>query len=319
VRFYGKLRSHPEYLGRLSGDDTDVSFEDWLDRSVGFAYHEGKSPWRAAYDAGCLYSFVYRTKATSTPALAGALAPSQDSVSRAFPIVTVTTVSAEGDEAMACVPVAGEAFFTRCAAVLGDARASGVVDHVTHALPELPLVEPSAIEGTAADFAEWSARPGVLAKAWKSLFPRGRANEAARVIAALIETVERLRTSDARRYVRLPLGGGGAAAAALWLHVLARAVPARIAVAAWSESRDPTLFVALGHEPPVDFLLRLWSADLRSVDTLDARAPSDGWPEVGLSASLSQVLASRDASVRDLLSAIGSAPPTTDVAPTSSR
>ena len=258
ARFYGKLRSDPEFLGRLDGEEPDLSFGDWLDRGMGYAYHEGKTRWRSAYDAGPTHAFLYRTQATATRALIGAMAPSQDSVGRAFPVVALTTVPLSGPSALACLPIGGETFLVDAGAALRDARASASTAHVTSALPEILLPTGAALEEALGDFGAWSARAALLPKLWKALFPRDRADAALRVIAALLSEARTLRSEGAvhaRRYVRLPLGTGGGAAASFWLHVIERiAGETSVPVATWSLTLDGGLFVVLAKEPPVDFL-----------------------------------------------------------------
>jgi type VI secretion system ImpM family protein len=306
ARFYGKLRSDPEYLGRLDGEEPDISFGDWLDRGMGFAYHEGKSRWRAAYDAGAIQGFVYRTHATAGRALTGVLAPSQDSFGRAFPIVAVTTIALDAPSALASLPVGGETFAADAGAALRDARALASTTPVTSALPEIPLPNDAALEEALGDFGECIARSGLVAKLWKALFPRDRAEAAVRVIAALVTATRTLRSEpggDARRYVRLPLGTGGSAAASFWLHLLDRiAGENTVPVATWSLTPDGALFAVLGKEPPVDFLLRLWTASFDDDQTIDAaRLRSEAISDSSLPLGLARAARAPDSRIADLL------------------
>jgi hypothetical protein len=235
------------------------------------------------------------------------MTPSQDSVGRAFPLLAVTTVPAEAGTSIACAPVAGVEFFLGSEAALGDARASGVVSHATHALPTLPSIEADALTAASVDFRSWSAETKLVHKLWKDLFPRRRGTAALSVLGALVDAGADLRESGgARHYVRLPLGSGGPAAASFWLHVLSAVAGAeRVAVVAWTRSSGGTVLAALGGEPPVDFLLRLWLAERRSPDTVDGvRVDNAGSADPQLPATIANVVTSRESSVDDLLSAL---------------
>jgi type VI secretion system ImpM family protein len=293
ARVYGKVRTNPEYVGRLSGADPDESFADWLDRATGFAYHEGKSRWEGAYKTGATHGLLFRASTDATATLLATVIPSQDSVGRAFPLMTVTSVT---DASIAYLPVsAHRGFFSAGAGALRDARRAGSLAPATAILPSLESPGPTELADATTDFTAWQEGP--VTKLWKALFPRDRAVGARRALEKLTACAAAARAD--RGYARLPLGSGGGAAACFWLHVLGKLTGdggRSISIASWSLEADGALSVALAREPPVDFWLKLWLEE--------PAVPPPSRPGPQLSAAMDHVLRSPEARIRDLLDAV---------------
>ncbi len=294
----GKLPSLAEYVDRLDGEEPERTFGDVLDRAGGYAAHEGGARWCAAYDGGGALGFLFRPSMRAPRAILGTMTPSQDSVGRRYPLMAVATLTDDVlSPGMAFLPAAASSFLGGLGSALRDARATGRADVAAQALAQLAAPEPADVKRTADDFARWIETPGLVPKLWKSLFPRGRAEDALAAMQAVSRFGGYVHLGAGEcRYIRCPLGRGGGAAASFWLSALMRAAGGdeMISSAFWSLEGDGTLFVVFARQPPIDFWLRLWMDDRR--DTVGATI--DGEPPAS---ALAAAIRSKDARINDVL------------------
>ncbi|WP_394821786.1 type VI secretion system-associated protein TagF [Pendulispora albinea] len=309
VRVYGKLRSGPEYMGTLSLDEQD--FSEWLDRATGYAYMEGKEKWQRGYETGTTHAFLFRPRDRREKLITGVFAPSIDSVGRTYPLMMVTTLREDIlGSGLPYLPVAGERFFVHAGEAVREARTAASLTPAISVASTLEAPNGPQIDNIKNDFANWQTIRGQLPRLWEALFPSRGPDSALRVLEALVHAGHALRRadSDERRYVRLPLGTGGAAATAFWLRTLActMGTEAAITVAAWSLEPHGSLMVALGSEPPADFWLRLWLVECRDSLLIDACAMIIPDAAEGTSAhpELPRITHSNDATIGDLLGAL---------------
>jgi type VI secretion system ImpM family protein len=297
----GKLPSLPEYVGQLGEDDPERTFGDMLDSAAGYAAHEGGSRWCAAYDGAGALGFVFRPSPNARSVLLGAVVPSQDSVGRRYPLMAVTVF--DGD-AIAYLPAAASSFVGRLGAALSGARATARADVAAQPLAQIAAPEQADVRHAADDFARWIEEPGLLPKIWKALFPQGRAEDALRAMFAASQLGALTQKSDdgGTRYLRCPLGRGGAAAASFWLSVFVRAAGGEqmISSAFWSLEGEGTLFVVFARQPSIDFWLRLWTHDQR--DMIEAASIERSDPNE----ALARAVRSKDARIKDVLESLGS-------------
>jgi hypothetical protein len=208
------------------------------------------------------------------------------------------------------LPVAAERFVAEavdvCRAAPSTKRASDILARVQ----ELQPPDREECAAAAQDFLDWQAQEGIVATLWPRLFSSG-APGAERCLRHLIDTVVPMRTHGAIgtcRAVRLPLGGGGAAAASFWLDVVralaqwSRTIPAVF----WPAERSTgAVLIQLGEVPASSFA-ELWPGGTREPLVVDLTTDLLTAPEVPpLSAEVARILVEPRARVRSFLDALG--------------
>lgn len=300
----GKIPTFPEFLQPQAVHEPAHSFDAWLEAGISLAGHRYGATWQSSFEAGGAYGFVWRApRGRSESILCGTIMPSRDSVGRHFPFAAVTTIGL--DQVMQAPHVVPLAF--------GE-----FLDSAYDATADLSRLDPAEVQlrlgaqrppGAAeiahakAEYDAWIATtPAPLA--WSGIFddhPVERAHAAISSIARAAQRVRFVESPVEGVTLRLPLGRGGPAAAALWLDIVKRLCGWRTTVpsAFWAEG---SLLVALGDAPP-SALSALWLRDPTG-DVYDPTMPNTSgegaeWaPPSGLSHSY--------ATINDLLNSLSS-------------
>ena len=255
----GKVPTHPEFLSHRTGFDPAQSFEDWLEAGIGMASHRFGPAWTNAFEVGGVQGFVWHAPRGSKCEflLSGIMFPSCDSVGRHFPLAVATDIPERlVKHAPHLVPLAFGDFLERA----HEAAAPFPTLPPGELLGRIAAVGPPTEDDVAragADYDAWvHATPAALA--WSAVFgdhPVERSH-------LVLESLRQATASGHPFTVRLPLGGGGPASAALWLDVLRRlcrsdgTVPSTF----WGVESG-SLVIALGDADP-GVLSALWYRDM---------------------------------------------------------
>ena len=261
----GKIPGHPEFLQNRSAREPEQSFDRWLEAGMGLASHRYGAGWTSAFEHGAVQGFVWRAPrgARCDVLLCGVMFPSRDSVGRHYPLAVFCDVpQAVVQRAPHVVPLAFGDFLERAHDAAADFATLAPADLAAR-LAQLGPPSEDDITRAAADYEAWCDRTPVDS-AWSAVFadhPRARFRaviDDLRVATADIRGVE---APEQAATLRLPLGDGGPASAALWLDVVRRlcrwnsTVPSTF----WAVN-DGSLVIALGDAPP-GVLSALWYRD----------------------------------------------------------
>ncbi len=314
VTAYGRLPFASGYVGNVS-TDLQTAFARWLDEGIAIAMDKGGMPWREAFQRSEVQAFTFSApaRAKTNAILLGVLAPSEDVYGRPFPFCVVTEIRESAYTTTAgALPVAAERFIAEASEVCAVARTARSFPVVLAEAERRQAPSFREYAQAAQDLAEWSNQSGVLEKLWASLFPSEGSAGAARTLGALVETVVPMKSRagvGTSRSVRLPLGRGGAAAAAFWIEVIralagwTRTVPSTF----WPANiADGEVLICLDEVPSTAFA-QLWT--LRTADPLvvDARHGSVGDIEEHRTtfAEIRKLVATPEARVSDLFALLG--------------
>jgi type VI secretion system protein ImpM len=284
----GKFAGHPEFIrADVSGEAIDA-LDDWLDRGS-IAAHERWGPaWATTFPMGAAHGFIWGTPRDATK-ICGVVAPSRDAVGRDYPLAVVTRVpGAIVARAPHVAPLAFGDFLDAAYEAVDTARTIPMGrDELAARLGRIVTPRSEDVQLAEAEFAEW-CRITPLEQAWEAIFPRTNALEvAAQCLDALGSILAPFRGRefpDTALALRLPLGTGGAGAAALWIDVVRRLCRWSLTVPTvfWAAD-DGTLLLAVGQPPPRAFS-ELWKPDPTSDAVFDmtrldrGSSPISGYP-----------------------------------------
>jgi type VI secretion system ImpM family protein len=290
---FGKVPWMGDFLRVGAPSRTGEALEHWVEQGLGRADSRFGATWESAYARGSTHAFFFRSaRGVPRETLAGVILPSRDAVGRSFPLLVyaplISSPSARGEIAWPHVlPMALGDFFDAAAAVLHAAgRYSGqaqLLDALT-ALPS-PRVDHSDVQ--AHEYAAWTSSAR-LTQALGVVFGEARDHLGPRAVHVIGEAVAPFRGDPSPATtlgLRLPLGSGGAAAAAFWLDVVRRlaGAPNEIRTSFWSfDGERGSVIVQLGETPP-STLAELWApdadsetmCDLTEASSIATRLPSE--------------------------------------------
>jgi type VI secretion system ImpM family protein len=276
----GKIPGHPEFLQVRTSREPEQSFDLWIEEGMQMAAYQYGPAWTHSFETGSVQGFVWRApRAARTDALlCGVLFPSCDAVGRHYPLAIACEVPQQVVmRAPHVVPLAFGEFLERVHAATADFATLAPGD-LTVRLAGLGPPGAEDIARAAAEYDDWcnSARIGT---AWSAIFaesPVQRSFDVLRALAAVTEGVRGVECPQAPLSVRLPLGQGGPASAALWLDIIRRLCRWRATVPStfWAVS-EGALVVALG-EPAPGVLGGLWHIDHGSDVVVDLQAATAG-------------------------------------------
>jgi type VI secretion system protein ImpM len=202
------------------------ALEAWIDEGMLAAHERWGAPWAAAFPMGLAQAFLWSGPGDGK-LLCGVLAPSRDAVGRDYPLAVASRFSVDVTQGAPHVaPLAFGDLLEASYAVVDDARRAPMnVEELAHRLAHIPSARADDVALARAEYDAWCSRTP-MEQAWGAVFqaPDPLAY-AAVTLHSLRGVLASIRGREAPRTpigVRLPLGRGGPAAAALWLDVVRR-------------------------------------------------------------------------------------------------
>jgi type VI secretion system protein ImpM len=251
------------------------SFEEWLENGMAWGEKRHAASWANVYSGGRMQSFMFRAppQAKESTLLAGVLKPSQDSVGRRFPIVVFARLP---EKVVASWPhllplLLGD-FSDGAAKVALGGEDSATLTELVNGLA-LPHLEP---DGADHEYTRW-ARGTHMGTAWTSIYGHPDSDAPLKALHTIREAVAPIIDHESPTTpisVKLPLGTGGAAAAAFWIDIVRRVARWHATVPSflWSfDGRAGTILIHLGGAS-ASSLAELWAADPDSDTICDCTA-----------------------------------------------
>lgn len=278
----GKIPSYPEFLENRTAREPEQSFDGWLEAGMGLASHRYGAAWTDAFELGGVQGFVWRApKASKCDALlCGVLFPSCDSVGRHYPLAVACAVPQRVVmRAPHVVPLAFGDFLERVHEAAADFSELAPADLAARLATLGPPSEDDVVRA-AADYDTWCNATAVES-AWSAVFadhPVERSQAVIQDLRAAIEPIRGVELPGQALTVRMPLGEGGPASAALWLDVVRRLCRwnATVPSAFWAIA-DGSLVVALG-DPAPGVLSALWYRDSAGENVYELGSSGDSPP-----------------------------------------
>ncbi len=291
----GKFVGYPEFLRADAGGDALDAFDSWVERGTMAAHERWGAQWSTTFPMGAAFGFLW-TSARDQSCLCGVIAPSRDAVGRDYPLA----VAARFPEALVAraphlVPLAYGDFLDGAYRLVDDARTIPMsVAELTARLHALIAANGEDMQRAESEYSTW-CHETPLDQAWRAVFPSfNPVEKAARALQAITAALAPFRgreAPDTPLVLRLPLGNGGVAAAALWFDIVRRLGRwSRTVPSAFWGLDDGVLVMPVGPAPSRAFA-ELWRPDPSSESTCDIANLDD------LSIPSSRVPASADALV----------------------
>jgi type VI secretion system ImpM family protein len=311
---FGKVPRMGDFVRVRANTEPTASFEGWIQEAVAYGEAKRTHQWPTIYGQGAIHAFVFRPPAKTKPTsvLAGVFRPSVDAVNRRFPLVIGASL-----DAVTVAPgphllplVLGDFFEETTQALMGlDVCAS-----LQEFEARVTVVQPPRLDSAPARSREYEgwAMSTPQWMAWGTVYGQAESRQAIHAIQTIIDCFSTLRGVEPPTTplsVRVPLGGGGVAAAAFWIDVVRR-------IARW-RSTVPTFFlhfdgykgwmlVQLG-DTPHSSLLELFAPDPGSDHVCDLMGNATFDPDrilARMPPAIAQVLADPSRPVGDLLNAL---------------
>jgi type VI secretion system protein ImpM len=303
----GKFPGHPEFL--RTADELGAMLDAWLDVGWQGAHAVHGAEWAPAFAAGAVYGFLWSPVAKTEHVACGVIAPSTDSLGRAYPLVVGCPIPTPLVAARwPFSPTAAGRLLDEAYGLMTDAGSNAITrDDIAARLHELRSPTPEEYQTAEMEHSAWCDEVTV-SQGWQPVFARTGGLQGAR---AVLEGVEEAIRPLARRerpassvLLRLPLGEGGSTVTTLWLDIVQR-------IGQWRQT-VPTVFwaaeggtILLAVAPPGPRVIgELWRADLNDEHVFDL---SRGVREGSSTASaVSRLIAERpDAPMSVLLGLLG--------------
>lgn len=286
VRALGKIPGHPEFLQNRTSREPERSFDAWLEGGMGIASHRYGPAFTDAFELGAALGFVWRAprETRCDELLSGVVFPSCDAVGRHYPLAVVSAVSERlVARAPHVIPLAFGDYLERVHAAASDFPTLAT-DELAARLAALGPPTEEDVARAAMDYEDW-CRSTPVARGWYAIFGDDTADARAAALDELRAVTEAIRGVEAparARTVRLPLGEGGPASAALWLDVVRRLCRWKSTVPSsfWTVEGG-SLLVSLG-DPEPGLVSSLWHDDEH--DALVFRPGSSSAPPPSIAA-----------------------------------
>ncbi len=300
----GKLRGFDEYVRVNASTPAFVTFDAWVGENMATASRRG-TDWAASYRAGRPHVFVYST-GDSSVVLAGALAPSEDSAGRGYPLFVAreVDVTSAAVRSLEWLPLVLEDVWDGASRVAASATRDGSVSALEQLLRDTPSSEAVEFPRALESWEQWT-RGVSLTELAELLFDTGDVASIAGALRAVLEAVAPHRGATpprTRLCLRLPLGRAGGAAVCFWLGVVQRAVAGeRVPSFFWThDGESGSLLLSVGVFPK-STLSQLWMP-APADDVLDLLDPhTAAFRSPFREALVERTLATEGASVLDLL------------------
>jgi type VI secretion system protein ImpM len=268
----GKFPGYPEFL--RSPDELGAALDAWLDAGWRAAHVAHGTEWAPAFAEGAAYGFVWSPGPKADQVACGMIAPSADSLGRAYPLVVACPVPAPPMALRwALAPLATSGLVAEASALVADTGSSiSTLDDVARRLTELRAPEAELYEQAETSASAWYAE-ATVSDGWDQVFADAgglrAAGGALDGLALALGPLVRRERPMASVLIRLPLGEGGSTAATLWLDVVRR-------IGQWKQT-VPSAFWAVEGEtmllavaPPGPSLVReLWRSDPNDESVFD--------------------------------------------------
>lgn len=278
---FGKVPALGDFVRVRSGVASMGALEGWVAEGMALADARREADWPTRYLRGSVHAFVYRAGCgRDAKLLAGILRPSRDAAGRLFPIVLGAELPREAcGEVPALLPMLLGDFLEEADAVAGAAADATSQAQFESKASELTRPSFTAQPLVRRDFEHWcSTTP--LAHAWSAVLGPSQVATAPELLMTLLECVSPLRGQEEPTTplsLKLPLGIGGAASAAFWLHLIHSVARwrANVPTSFWCfDGTTGSLLVQLGTTPPRT-IRELWNPDGNDDHVCDlTRAPT---------------------------------------------
>jgi type VI secretion system protein ImpM len=308
---FGKIPQMGDFV--RAGGRLIPSFEKWLEEGMAGGEKRHREAWPRLYAAGMTCAFTFRPPAPEKDGsvLMGVLKPSRDSVGRKFPLVLFGRYpEKQAAAAPHLLPLLFEPFAIAAKRAMQEGeKATSASDFQKHLDPlHAPLPGLDHVEGR---YDIWSYGTSLNAF-WLMIYGDEQSLAPLHALKSIREAVapfSHQENSTTQVGVRLPLGGGGIAAAAFWLDVIRRIAHWRSTTPTcfWSlEGPAPSILIQLGATPPSS-LAELWSPDSDSQCICDLTVSPGFVDRVDLLRALPRELATgfeRSKTLSDLLDVV---------------
>jgi type VI secretion system protein ImpM len=262
----GKFAGYPEFLRPSDGGEALDRLDAWMDEGTQVALERWGAEWNTAFLMGAAYGFLWQARPDDAH-LCGIIAPSRDAVGRDYPLAVATRFSpALVARAPHIVPLAFGDFLDEAYRAVDEARSTPIsVADFTARVQAIASATEDDVLRAEAEYSEW-AYGTRLEEGWGAIFvgerPLDQAVRALEVIGASLVPVREHRSLEVPLVLRLPLGTGGVAAAALWFDVVRRICrwSSTIPSAFWAVDNQ-ALLLPIGNVPgtvPARTLSELW-------------------------------------------------------------
>lgn len=311
IAAFGKTPGMGDFLRVGSAGRAGECFDEWIQQGLAQAEARRGPGWTEAYGNGAPWAFIFRPpRSVGTQGLVGVMQPSVDSVGRRYPLVVCAAAPCRVPWPHV-LPLAFGDFLDGAVSVLLDPAARTSAAHMHAALARVPPPALHHADLSARDYEVWAASTP-LRQAWSILY--GEPDLApAQAVYTIAEAVAPFRGEDApetRLALRLPLGAGGAAAAAFWIDLvrrLSRSV-SEVRSCFWSaDGRTGTMLLQLGTTPPSS-LGELWSPDANSEQVCELTVSSGADSRASLARvapAVADVMQAPGALVTDFVARLG--------------
>jgi type VI secretion system protein ImpM len=259
----GKCAGHAEFLRPDEG--VVAQFDAWVERGMTWALERWGTAWKSALPMGVAYGFLWRAPRADA-SLCGIIAPSRDAIGRDYPLAVLSPVAhAVIARAPHVVPLAFGGFLDSAYDTVVEARvAPWSPRDLAAQMAMLVTGGPDDVLRAEAEYASWTYETR-LDTAWAAVFPeQDPITAVARTLDALSAALVPLRgreDPETPLVLRLPLGHGGAAAAAVWIDVVRRLARwSRTIPSAFWAVDEGALLIAPGVVSP-SVLAEMWRAD----------------------------------------------------------
>jgi len=315
VAAFGKIPRMGDFVRMRSTGEPLSSFEGWIVEAMASGEDRRGPQWASQYAAGSMYAFLFRAPkaAKATSVLAGVLRPSQDAVGRKFPLVVCAPIVETAiSRAPHLLPLVLGDFLEGATHALLSADAIASQQQFEDHVSRIPAPRFDAADHASNEYAQWTQMTP-LHTAWSSIYGEPYPPAVLHALYTIIEAIAPFRGQEAPATplsVKLPLGGGGVAAAAFWIDVVRSSARWRATVPTsfWHfDGASGSILIQLG-ETPTSSLVELWSPDPHSDHVCDLTLPTqvDQQKTLGrLPPPVAETLQRPDGLVMHLLEALG--------------
>ncbi len=268
VSGFGKVPRMGDFVRMRAHEEPTATFEGWIQEAMAYGENKRKDRWPAIYSGGAIHAFVFRSpkKARQQNLLSGVFKPSQDAVGRRFPVVIGASIL---EQTVAPGPhllplVLGD-YFEEATSTLFNVDNVGSLSDFERAVDRIGPPRLDSAGSRSSEYQQWSSITPTWT-AWSTVYGSEAARAPIHAIHTIRECLATFRgqeTLDTPLSLRLPLGGGGVAAAAFWIDVVRRIARWNTTVPSFFLHFDGftgSMLLQLGDTPPSS-LIELWEPD----------------------------------------------------------
>jgi len=297
---FGKAPGWPEYLRFGAKHSPARELELWIDKAAQYGEAHRANAW-SGFASRRHVSFLLRSS-DGSHVFTGVIVPSKDAVGRRFPMAVAAMVPARDLSPMAHVaPLAFSGFLARASRALVLATAVSTPQELDNVLSSLEPPDLSDICRLAEEYDRWTWQQPLISH----LETLTRDADARAILHTILEATMPFRGREApptALSIRLPLAKPKNISLSFWLHVVRSACQWRETVPGYFASANSAL-VQLGGTDAASALADIWLPQAESESVCTTTDTSKyGTP---LPQDVGKLLVSNDATVGDLLTALG--------------